>query len=154
MTNPELWQQYQALLKNVDFVVTYSALSDEIPVEETPNFEIIKNKPQFIVPPTHKIEPKEVGCQALFCTKKYLTPSVIIFLPGQKFDLAGTRKGRGFGWYDKLLAELPTDWIRIGVANENQISQTPLVRNQWDQPVYWLVWKENRSWEITKTATR
>lgn len=201
MSNPKLWQQYRDLLEKADFVVTYSALSDEIASEKIPLFEIVKDKPKFVVPTTHKIEPKEVADKinknmlpasplAVFrrlglatvsrsrfakcscdiaptlgvrakhkqlCLARSPSPSPchIIFLPGQKFDLTGTRKGRGFGWYDRLLTELPIDWIRIGVAKEKQLSKTPLKRYPWDQPVDWLVWKNTENvWEITKTPNR
>jgi len=158
MSKPELWQQYGALLEKADFIITYSALSDEIPVEQTPHFEIIKNKPTFIVPPTNKIEPKDVADKIIsaFATCTLIpVPCPLIFLPGQKFDLTGARHGRGFGWYDKLLAELPNEWIRIGVAKENQISQTPLKRNLWDQPIDWLLWQsQENSWKIIETKER
>jgi hypothetical protein len=223
MSNSELWQQYRLLLLKADFVVTYSALSDEIPIEEIPNFELIEDKPKFVVPPTHKIEPKEVAKEiqnnmllasplAVFrrrhlpnqgsastenvslgafsvaalglatvsrsrfakCSRdiaptlgvhakhKQLclarspspTPCHLIFLPGQKFDLTGTRKGRGFGWYDRLLAELPSDWIRVGIATESQLENITLIRNPWDQPIDWLIWKKKNYWEIIETKQK
>ncbi|MDO8511648.1 MAG: 5-formyltetrahydrofolate cyclo-ligase [bacterium] len=178
MSNPKLWQQYQELLSKTDFVVTYSALADEIPIEEIPNFELIKNKPKFVVPPTQKMEPKEISKKivAAFatCTPPFrarpaprsevrlkgrlaqmggLQPEAcpLLFLPGQKFDITGTRHGRGFGWYDRLLAGLPNEWIRIGIATESQISHTPLIRNPWDQPADWLIGEQNqRRWKIHK----
>lgn len=177
MSNQKLWQQYQAILEKADFIVTYSALSDEISVEKTPHFEIIKDKPKFLVQPTHKIEPKEVANEIKsFIENLILSPRhccagagtlsnthrvfsgprrALIFLPGQKYDLKGTRHGRGFGWYDRLLAELPSNWIRVGIADESKISITPLTRNKWDQPMDWLVWKDkNGLWKIIKTPNQ
>jgi 5,10-methenyltetrahydrofolate synthetase len=156
MTNPELWQQYRSLLDKANFIIIYAALSDEIDINKVPHFEIVKDKPTFVVPPTHKIEPKEVAkviinTVAAACALKPV-PCTLIFLPGQKFDLTGTRKGRGYGWYDRLLAELPNNWIRIGVATASQIESTPLIRNPWDQPIDWLIWRdETDRWNMTKT---
>lgn len=146
------------MITNTDFVVLYSAMTDEIPIEQIPNFELIKDKPNFIIPPTHKIDPNEIAKNILnifFTLTQKTNPHVLIFLPGQKFDLMGTRKGRGFGWYDKLLAELPNNWIRIGIATPSQISDTPLIRNPWDQPVNWLIFQKNENdWKIAETKNR
>lgn len=40
----------------------------------------------------------------------------IIFVPGVVFDKKGNRIGRGLGYYDKFLAELPSGTLKIGLA--------------------------------------
>lgn len=61
--------------------------------------------------------------------------STYLLIPGTKFDEAGTRHGRGGGWYDQFLAIAPTSWVRIGVVGEGQWSDTKLIRQTWDQPM-------------------
>lgn len=77
-----------------------------------------------------------------------------ILLPGRHFDRHGGRHGRGGGWYDRLLAHLPNDIIRIGVTDSSHLSSTPLSLNPWDQPVDWLLINIGRNWEGHETHAR
>ena len=45
----------------------------------------------------------------------------IIFVPGLAFTAEGLRLGRGRGFYDRLLAALPADILRVGVCFAEQI---------------------------------
>jgi 5-formyltetrahydrofolate cyclo-ligase len=55
-------------------------------------------------------------------------------VPGVAFDLRGTRLGRGGGHYDRLLATLPRDCVRVGVCFSCQL--VPMVpREPHDEPV-------------------
>jgi 5-formyltetrahydrofolate cyclo-ligase len=45
----------------------------------------------------------------------------IIFVPGLAFTTEGLRLGRGRGFYDRLLAALPADILRVGVCFTGQI---------------------------------
>ncbi len=45
----------------------------------------------------------------------------IIFVPGLAFTIDGARLGRGRGFYDRLLAALPPDVLRVGVCFAGQI---------------------------------
>lgn len=45
----------------------------------------------------------------------------VVVLPGVAFTVHGHRLGRGGGWYDRFLSELPASVTTIGVAFEEQI---------------------------------
>jgi 5-formyltetrahydrofolate cyclo-ligase len=45
----------------------------------------------------------------------------IIFVPGLAFTTEGLRLGRGRGFYDRLLAALPPEILRVGVCFPDQI---------------------------------
>lgn len=73
------------------------------------------------------------------CTTKFKDTKPFILIPGTRFDIRGTRHGKGGGWYDRFLAKVPTEWLRIGVANKSQMSETELLRQEWDQLVDWII---------------
>lgn len=69
-----------------------------------------------------------------------LDPSAIdvVLVPGVAFTRDGWRLGRGAGLYDRLLASLRADAVRIGVCAEALVvSELPLEPH--DQPVHVLV---------------
>jgi len=92
--------------------------------------------PSFTVPQNKATDP---FFYAKLTTEK-LQPysSVGILIPGKRFDMYGTRYGRGCGWYDRFLSNIPSQWITIGVTPKKNISKTALVRKEWDIPVRWL----------------
>lgn len=45
----------------------------------------------------------------------------VVLVPGLAFDLKGTRLGRGKGHYDRLLARLPREVLRMGIAWDWQV---------------------------------
>lgn len=45
----------------------------------------------------------------------------VIVVPGIAFDLDGGRLGRGAGHYDRLLARMPNDSVRVGLAHGTQL---------------------------------
>lgn len=62
-----------------------------------------------------------------------------VLMPGRRFDAAGTRHGQGGGWYDRFLARVPDEWLRIGFSYDDQLSPTPLIRKEWDQQMDYVV---------------
>ncbi len=61
-----------------------------------------------------------------------------ILLPGLAFTLDGDRLGRGFGWYDKVLAKVDETCLRIAVTWNLRIV-TALPIEKFDQKVDVLV---------------
>ena len=58
----------------------------------------------------------------------------LIFVPGLAFTADGHRLGRGRGYYDRLLATLPTEILRVGVCFPDQI-MADLPREPHDEQV-------------------
>lgn len=62
----------------------------------------------------------------------------VVLVPGVAFDLRGGRLGRGGGFYDRLLARLGPQTIRVGVGFERRVLER-LPVEPWDQLVDVLV---------------
>ncbi|MBK8802291.1 MAG: 5-formyltetrahydrofolate cyclo-ligase [Fibrobacteres bacterium] len=65
----------------------------------------------------------------------------IVLVPGEVFDLAGGRIGKGAGYYDRWLALNPKT-IRVGVAWETQVHPGKLPQQEHDQPMGHLLTPE------------
>jgi prolyl-tRNA editing enzyme YbaK/EbsC (Cys-tRNA(Pro) deacylase) len=61
----------------------------------------------------------------------------VVLVPGLAFDRSGNRLGRGKGYYDELLAQLPAGTIRVGVTvDELLVDSLPI--EDHDQRVAWV----------------
>jgi 5-formyltetrahydrofolate cyclo-ligase len=64
--------------------------------------------------------------------------NLVVFVPGVMFDRRGNRLGRGGGWYDRMLAQLETQGIYMGLAYEFQVVDR-LVAREWDRKVHYVI---------------
>jgi len=69
----------------------------------------------------------------------------IVLVPGLVFDRRGGRLGRGKGFYDRLLAQLPASTARVGITTDASIVGT-LPMAEHDQPVDWIATESGIHW--------
>lgn len=110
-------------------IIAYEPLRGEVDWKRFPLLTAPKSE-TVILPTSKEADPFE---WALVCKERFEHARSFILIPGTLFDLHGTRYGKGGGWYDRFLSSVPRTWLRIAVANEDQISQTPLSREPWDE---------------------
>lgn len=80
--------------------------------------------------------------------------SAAVLIPGRAFDATGTRHGKGGGWYDRYLAQVPARWLRIGFCFERQFSAETLPREAWDEVMDWLVVVDEKTSAVRIIETR
>lgn len=67
-------------------------------------------------------------------------PLDAVLVPGVAFGRSGERLGRGAGWYDRALRELPEKTVRVGVTFDSQIApEGALPVDPWDERVGFLI---------------
>ncbi len=108
--------------------ITYVPLRGEVPFRDY--LDIPSEATVFEIAPRATVDP---AAEAKKVMETVGDVPAAILVPGCKFDATGTRHGRGGGWYDRFLAEVPSTWFRIGFCYEEQFSITPLLRQSWDQ---------------------
>lgn len=120
--------------------------------EPEPVFQFATPPVVYTVPKSHSTDPATIAEDAKVIVGERRAS---VFIPGTAFDAHGTRHGRGGGWYDRFLAAVPIDWLRIGVCTEAEFSKVPLTRESWDQPVDWVLVQTDEDWkcyEITSES--
>jgi 5-formyltetrahydrofolate cyclo-ligase len=138
------------ILSDCDVSIAYEALPDEIDFTSIPlTQKIFKNLIQ--IPINNDSDPHKwsENCRC-YCKGK----NTCILIPGRKFDIHGTRHGRGGGWYDRFLSKVPKDWIRIGITCKSNFSFSVLSKQSWDEPVDWIIVKDGDSWQVHETEAR
>ena len=148
-------QQKQALftiLDTSDFLVTYRAFQDEPVLEQIPFLEsFLRQKQVYQIPVSADVTPERVAQEI---QTRFSEQQGSILLPGRQFDQFGTRHGRGHGWYDRLLSQVPSSYTRIGVTDEAHFFTERLVRKAWDEPVDWVICQQREQWNIVITGAR
>ncbi len=150
-TGCAILKEFESLLKSHPFRLSYTALKDE----QDPNSILLLSKIPTeeisLIPQTPLIDPIILATNL---SKTIIPSKTHILIPGQVFDLSGTRHGRGNGWYDRFLAHLPKEIPRIGIVPQDRLSTTLLIRQAWDEPMDWLLYQTQETWRIHKTNAR
>ena len=134
------------LLSSFSVFITYEPLRTEVPC----SVFLPANARTYTIPPRASLDPHVVADEVRPFTQD-LVPALLI--PGRRFDAAGTRHGQGGGWYDRFLAAVPREWLRIGICYDDQFSPAPLVRESWDQAMDYVAVVNRESGEVTLYST-
>jgi hypothetical protein len=120
-------EELSALLASFQAFITYVPLPSEIAPEPLPEGALI-----YEIPPRAESDPAQEAWNAILSLGE---ATVAVLVPGTRFDATGTRHGRGGGWYDRFLSQIPREWVRIGFCSEEQFSEELLKREPWDEPM-------------------
>ena len=117
----------ERLIKSAETIIDYSPLGNE--PDTTGVLKPFADK-LLTIPPNKTADPFKLAAEL---RNKYSEhSSVVVLVPGQKFDQHGNRHGRGGGWYDRFLSAIPQPWIKVGICQPPQLSETKLETNPWD----------------------
>lgn len=134
-----MFQKLKNLVSRCDASILYQPLKGEVDYHNRAfPFDIPLN---ILTLPNHK--DSDPFAWAAKCTSKFKDAKPFILIPGTRFDIRGTRHGKGGGWYDRFLSKVPAGWLRIGIADKSQVSEIKLLRQEWDQSVDWIIVCDN-----------
>jgi 5,10-methenyltetrahydrofolate synthetase len=133
--------ELESLLEDCEYAIVYKPLKDEVDFKKIHILKdalkrIERTKNKIVLSQSKNKDPFEQAKQIIKTVGKSKT---FLLIPGQQFDIDGTRKGRGVGWYDRFLSKVPKDWLKIGIANHKQFSTEKLQRQEWDEPMDWVI---------------
>lgn len=136
--------KHLSILSSTLTVVSYRPISDEPDPQEV-ILSAYPNARMLTVPSSSKTDPHQIAKKFRDVIGKSKT---VVLVPGRAFDKFGTRHGRGGGWYDRFLAEVPVEWTRIGIVSRTRFSTKKLLRQSWDQSVnIILIRDDDGSWD-------
>lgn len=140
-------QELQELISRSEESILYIPTQHEVDYHD-PSFPVDIPPHHIFVPQDRKSDPFD---WAAHCIQVCQDKNVSLFIPGTQCDRYSTRWGRGGGWYDRFLSRVPSHWLRICIVHAAQFSSTRLLRQDWDEPMDWIIVKHTTSWEIYKT---
>lgn len=139
-------KKLQKLVSECTASILYLPIQNEIDYND-PSFALKLPNEKFILPKDKNSDPFQIATE---CIEKFGDSRVLLLIPGKKFDIYGTRHGRGAGWYDRFLSKVPASWLRIGVADKFNLSDSRLPKQKWDESVDWILIKNDSKWEAYK----
>ena len=144
----ETIEQLSCLLLSYDCGISYKPTKTEVSPSEF--FASLTTKFIHTIPPITSLVPAD---EAAVVRGLSANRSTFILVPGRKFDATGTRHGKGAGWYDRFLATVPREWLRIGLCYTDQFSDEPLKRESWDEPMDFIcvINRESKKCRILST---
>ena len=112
-----------------------------------PSFPLQIHSNNLVIPKDKNSNPFKWAINSI---NKFKDSKVCVLIPGTRFDVYGTRHGKGAGWYDRFLSTLPSNWLRVGIIDKTKLSDTKLIRQEWDQSVDWVLVHDKNLWKAYK----
>ena len=140
----------EQLFDSVTHAVGYEAFGHEVPLSEC-DWIPDRLREGIVMVPKAPPEPRALAAEL---SSQLPKERVCIFVPGTRFDASGMRIGRGGGWYDRFLAACPRDWVRIGITDISNFSETSLPRASHDEPVDFVVVRNGKIWKDYQANAR
>ncbi len=150
MGQESMLKNLQQLTAECDASILYAPLAREVEYRDS-SFPLKLDMNTIVVPKTKESDP---FAWAETCTTQFENKKSYILIPGARFDIYGTRHGRGLGWYDRFLSKIPPTWLTIGIAYESQISASPIRRESWDVPVSFILVRHDTTWSAIQALSR
>lgn len=145
-------KSFEKMAHAIQSWVSYQSLPDEIDPHDIPFLGYIFDQCRvYKVPKDTKEDP---FAYAGYITHEISSLACGILIPGSRFDSFGTRYGRGRGWFDRFLSAIPYEWTRIGVTDSSRLSTQMLSRQPWDEPVDWIIVRDDSKWRVLQTSAR
>ncbi|MDB4940337.1 MAG: hypothetical protein JWO40_762 [Candidatus Doudnabacteria bacterium] len=143
-------KELQEIFSQCAGFVLYVPTKSEVDYNDL-SFPLEINKNNLIVIPKDKnSDPFEWADN---CLARFKNGPVSVFIPGTMFDVYGTRHGKGAGWYDRFLSKIPSNWVKVGIIDSTKFSDLKLIRQEWDQPVNWIIVRGKASWRVYKARS-
>lgn len=142
-------RELQKLVSQCEVSILYIPTKTEVNYNN-PSFPLEIHANNLLIPNTRDNNPFELATN---CITKFKNTKVCILIPGTEFDIHGTRHGKGAGWYDRFLSKIPSAWLRIGIVDKPKMSHSKLLRQEWDEPVEWIIVQDGTSWRIYKAQS-
>lgn len=129
-------------------VLSYLAMRDEVDLQRVHDLErcriAVTRTPESGPLTVHRYVPADLEQHVFgFSQPSHRTATValdaidMVLVPGLVFDRLGNRLGRGRGYYDRLLGQLPIGVVRVGVAvDELLVEGLPVEAH--DQRIDWI----------------
>jgi len=132
-------------IKSCTAFITYTPLKDEIDPFTAPlSFHSVS---KYITISQDPMTNPDAVAQHIM--NRFDHDKVCILIPGQLFDIFGSRKGRGGGWYDRFLSKINSEWIRIGITERAHFRVKKIDCNPWDERMdaVYVYNVHNNTWE-------